>query len=116
MDGAKTAAAIKRRAADQERKRAARAAKAEQAKLARENKAANAKREVREPLYKPLPPEEIDESLLIGVHDLRTGLCRFPVKENAQKKWLFCGDHTHNAGVYCQRHFKICYRERKPRK
>lgn len=66
---------------------------------------------------KPLPVTKdnivLDETKFVGVHDLRSTTCRFPVKQLEGNAWLFCGQTPAAGKVYCADHAKICYYERK---
>lgn len=66
------------------------------------------------PSPKPAPKQvEVDESKLVGIHQLNSRTCRFPVKETTPRSWLFCGELPMPNGVYCTSHAKVCYQERR---
>ena len=70
---------------------------------------------VRVPVARKEPPPaavipEPPKTGHVGLMDLRTGVCRYPV-EGEGKHTLFCGGSV-EAGVYCDAHRAVAYVER----
>lgn len=56
-----------------------------------------------------LPPEKPEESQVIRLSELRSGMCSWPVGDPGDDKFHFCGEQAAPGKPYCSKHCDVAY-------